>query len=320
MNAIFRFFRSVRLAVTLILVITVLSILATLVPQNRDEAFYRQTFAPTVSQIILGARFDRFFGSVIFLIPLALFTVNLGVCAFDRLLKRHRANAPKRYGPDLIHLGLLLLIAGGIITTALRQEQLFWLGEGEEVEVSGGYSLKLLSFQFLKYENGSPKDWISTVSVARGGKVETAAFPIEVNRPLRLGRLRLYQSSYSTEGTVELKNATGAVLALKIGETFDANDATYYLADVELPPSGGSSGSSATAVFQKWIGHALDSTMKIPVPGSVGPYEVTQITAHRITGLTAVKDPGVLPVIAALVIIGAGLALTYFQKLREVKS
>jgi uncharacterized membrane protein YidH (DUF202 family) len=317
MNAIFRFFRSVRLAVTLILVITVLSILATLVPQNRDEAFYRQSYAPTVSQLILGSRFDRFFGSAIFLVPLALFTVNLGVCAFDRLFKRHRANAPKRYGPDLIHLGLLLLIAGGIITTALRQEQLFWLSEGEEVEVSGGYSLKLLSFQFFKYEDGRPKDWISTVSVTRGGKVETAAFPIEVNRPLRLGRLRLYQSSYSTEGTVDLKDATGAVLPLKIGETFDANDATYYLADVELPPSGG---SGATAVFQKWISHALDSTMKIPAPGSVGPYEVTRITAHRITGLTAVKDPGAFPVIAALIIIGAGLALTYFQKLREVKS
>jgi cytochrome c biogenesis protein ResB len=314
MNTIFRFFRSVRLAVTLLLIITVLSILATLVPQGRQEGFYRQTYSPAISQVIMAVRLDRFFGSVIFLLPLALFTVNLAVCAFDRLFKRHRAKAQKRYGPDLIHLGLLLLIAGGILTTALRKDELFWLGEGDTVELTDGYSLKLLSFQFLKYENGSPKDWISTVSVTHGGRVENASFPIEVNRPLRLGRLRLYQSSYSTEGDVELKDSAGALFAMKIGEVFTEPDGSYYLADVEP-----SDGSGSSAIFQKWVNHALDSTMKVTAPGSIGPYEVARISARRITGLTAVKDPGAVPVIIALIIIGAGLALTYIQKLREAK-
>jgi cytochrome c biogenesis protein ResB len=316
MNAPLRFFRSVRLAIVLILVIVALSIISTLVPQGREEAFYKESYAPAVSQLILASRMDRFFSSVLFLLPVALFTINLGVCAVDRLVKRRRARAPRRYGPDLIHLGLLLLIAGGILTTALRREKLVWLGVGDTADLNGGYSISLQSFQYQKYENGSPKDWISTVSVQRDGRVQNPSFRIEVNRPLRLGRLRLYQSSFTTEGVAHLKDTAGEVFAMKIGEVFRTADALYYFADAELEQGDG---TAATAVFQKWIGHSLAATLSVGAPGAVGPYQVTQVSARRLTGLTAVSDPGMFPVIIALIIVGAGLALTYYQKLREEK-
>ncbi len=316
MNALYRFFRSVRLALVLIIILIVLSILATLVPQGKDPRFYRASYPPAVAELILSTRFDRYFGSILFFIPAGLFTVNLAVCAVDRLVKRSRTKAPPRYGPDLVHLGIILLIVGAIVSAGLRQERLIWMGEGDEVSLTKEYSIKLKSFQFLKYENGSPKEWISTVSVLRGGAVQTESFPIEVNRPLRLGGLRLYQSNYSTEGVAHLKDSAGQAFAMSIGDIFRSGDTLWYFADVEQPAA---SGAGPAAIFQLYKGHTLVSTEKFTAPGRVGDYELTRVFGRRVTGLKAVSDPGMFPVIAALIVVGAGLALTYIQKLREEK-
>jgi cytochrome c biogenesis protein ResB len=306
----------VRLALVLIIVTIVLSILATLVPQGKEERFYRASYPPVIADLILATRFDTFFGSVLFYIPVGLFTVNLATCAVDRLVKRSRTKAPPRYGPDLVHLGLVLLVAGAIVTTALRKEKMIWMGEGDEVALTREYSVKLQSFQFLKYENGSPKEWISTVSVLRGGAVQTASFPIEVNRPLRLGSLRLYQASYSTEGVAHLKDSSGQAFAVNVGDIFRSGDTLWYFTDVEQPAA---SGASPAAVFQVYKGHALVSTEKLAPPEKAGGFEITRVFGRRLTGLKAVSDPGMFPVIAALIVVGAGLGLTYVQKLREEK-
>jgi hypothetical protein len=315
-NALYRFFRSVRLAIVLIIITIVLSIVATLVPQGKEERFYRASYPPAVADLIRATRFDNFFGSILFYIPVGLFTVNLAVCAFDRLLTRSRTKAPLRYGPDLVHLGLILLVAGAITTTALRKEKMIWMGEGDEVALTTQYTVRLKSFQFLRYENGSPKEWISTVSVLRGGAVQTASFPIEVNRPLRLGSLRLYQASYTTEGVAHLKDSAGQAYAVNVGDVFRSGDTLWYFSDVEQPAAAG---ESPAAVFQVYKGHALVSTEKITPPGKAGAYEITRVFGRRLTGLKAVSDPGMFPVIAALIVVGVGLGLTYFQKLREEK-
>ncbi len=115
-STLFRFFRSVRLAVVLILVIIVLSMLATLVPQGMPDEMYRARYSPAIYAVIGALGYQRFFSSALFLFPVLLFTINLGVCAADRFVTRARTHAKRRYGPDLVHIGLLVLIAGGIVT------------------------------------------------------------------------------------------------------------------------------------------------------------------------------------------------------------
>ncbi len=209
MNAVYRFFKSVRLAIVLILVITALSLLSTLVPQGREAAFYQETYSPSIRALITGLDFDHYFTSVLFILPVVLFSLNLGVCAVDRLVRQSRSKGKKRFGPDIVHIALLVLIAGGLVTALGRQAKDFSLSQGEQVAVSSHYSIKLLSFQFLKYENGSPKAWISTVDVLRDGALETAAFPIRVNHPLRLKGLSVYQTSWEDQTTFRLRDSTG---------------------------------------------------------------------------------------------------------------
>ena len=154
----YKFFRSVKLAIVLILIITFTSIISTFIPQNREASFYIETYSRIASWFILSTGFDSFFKSFIFIFPSILFFVNLAVCTFDRLTGRLKRKVKKRFGPDILHIGLLILIVGGIITFTGRTEAFVKMAEGEKISLTGGYTLTLKSFDFLKYENGRPKD------------------------------------------------------------------------------------------------------------------------------------------------------------------
>jgi cytochrome c biogenesis protein ResB len=311
-NALYRFFKSVRLAIVLILVITALSLLSTLVPQGRDIAFYQATYSPALYALITGLDFNRYFSSVLFIIPVVMFSLNLGVCAVDRLVRQSRSKGKKKYGPDIVHIALLVLVAGGLVTALGRQAKDFSLGQGEEVEVSPHYSIKLLSFQFLKYENGSPKAWISTVDVMHDGALETGAFPIKVNHPLRLKGLSVYQTTWENQSTLRLRDSrAGTEVTARVGQGFDDGDSFWYIADVV------DDGGTSKALFQQYKGHDLVSTRRMGITESLGPYTLMGVTQRLATGLRAVSDPGFVTVIVGVAFLALGLALTFIQNRRK---
>ncbi|TFG62391.1 MAG: hypothetical protein E4H36_08110 [Spirochaetales bacterium] len=177
MNKLFSFFKSVKLAIVLISIITATSILATLVPQNKDMAFYYHTYSPFFNWLIINTRFYKFFTSILFFIPAGLFFINLSTCTVDRLVRQLKKKGKKKFGPDILHVGLLVLLIGAVFTFAGKREGYMTLASGDKMGLPGGYLLTLKSFTFLTYENGSPKDWISTVDVEKEGKKLSMLFP-----------------------------------------------------------------------------------------------------------------------------------------------
>jgi cytochrome c biogenesis protein len=313
LNTLYRFFKSVRLAVVLLLVITVFSVLATLVPQGREEAFYQASYPVAVYRLVTVLHFDRFFSSILFLIPVFLFTLNLAVCTVDRFLRRARSRTPKRYGPDLVHIGLLLLILGSLASVLARQEKNFSVASGDEVTLSKTYSIKLLSMQFLRYENGSPKAWISTVRVFRNGNEEIPTFPIRVNHPLRLPGVAVYQTTWEDKGTLTLKDDQGNEAKGRPGQGLQDGESYWYFSDIIKD------GEVLRAAFREYRGNEVVSTRMLATADRIGPYTVTRIESIPMSGLKAVNDPGYLLVIVAVIVLAAGLGLTYFQKKREEK-
>jgi hypothetical protein len=308
LRTLYAFFKSVRLAVVLIILITVLSLLATLVPQGRPQQWYEARYAPGLLLLIDALQLRNFFGSVIFLAPVGLFTVNLACCTVDRLVRRARTGAARRFGPDLVHIGLLVLVAGGLATGLGRHEATWALTEGEEAAIGSGYTVHLVSFQFLTYDNGSPRDWISTVNVTREGRGEVAAFPIEVNHPLRLKGLTLYQSSYDVTGTLHLRDPEGVdVPPPEPGDFFDQGGFRFVFHGLQRH------GTAWTALFEKRAAGAPRETVVLRAGDSIGPFTVTGIDGKEVTGLKAVSDPGLAPFAAALLLVTAGLCLTFIQ-------
>ncbi len=309
MNALYRFLKSVRLAVVLILLVTVLSLLATLVPQGEADSFYKTNYSPAVYQLITLFDFNKFFSSALFLIPVAFFAVNLGVCAVDRFLRQARKKGAWRFGPDLVHVGLLVLIAGALVTGLGRQEKDFTMAEGDEVRLTRDYSIKLVSFRTVLYDNGSPRSWTSTVDVFHDG-VQQETFPIRVNHPLRLRGVNVYQTSWDTESTLTLRDPQGNQVSARDGQGFQQGNSFWYFAQIVQDPDG------QKALFQEYQGHQLVSMRKVGPSQTIGPYTVLRMESREVTGLRAANDPGYLLVIVSLAIIAAGLALTFLQKKR----
>jgi cytochrome c biogenesis protein len=305
--ALYRFFRSVRLAVVLLLILTGLSILATLIPQGQERAFYFHAYRPLLARLITGLGYSDFFKSWLFLVPCVLFFANLAVCTVDRISSRLRRKTRRRYGPDLVHIGLLLLIVGALLSTWGRREGSFYLGLGDSIDLPLGYRLKLLEYVDQRYEDGRPQDWISTVRATRGEQVLEDSYPIEVNRPLRLRGLKIYQSSFKREDTAQLRDPRGGLAAMHDGQYFEWQGSILYFAGIE----------EGRAVFERWEGHRLAEKLSRGASEPIGDYTIVGLSSRELTGLKAVKDPGFLPVLAALLVVIAGLALTFIQKSRD---
>ena len=309
MKAVYSFLKSVRLTIVLILAIAVLSLLASLVPQGRSEAWYRSHYSPGLYELVRFAGLPRFFSSAGFLVPAFLLTLNLGACAVDRVIRRVTHKARPRYGPDLVHLGLLLLIAGGLVTALGRQETTWPLAVGEDAALSSTYALHLLSLQFLKYDNGAPKEWTSTMRVTREGNVEIPSFPIKVNHPLRLRGLSVYQATWELQGILDLRDAGGQEVTATTGQGFPFGESFWYFAEAQKARD------AWTIVAVEYKGREMRpvSTRVLLAGDALGPYTVAGITAREVTGLKAVRDPGFAPFLAALGIIVLGLCLTFIQ-------
>jgi len=222
MKAIYTFFRSTKLAIVLILYLAAASIVATLIPQGRETSFYLSRYTSTVAELIIHSGFDGFFSNFLFLFPVALFFINLLVCSVSRLVLEIRGQRKRTFGPDIIHLGLLLLLVGSVISASTRQDMMIFAEEGDRIALPGGYVLVIESFDFRTYDGGRPKDWITTVDAFDPSGQIRRGYPIEVNRPLRLGELKIYQSSYRTtgggdRGTGESELQTGLLIKKEKG-------------------------------------------------------------------------------------------------------
>ena len=311
MQKLYTFFKSVKLALVLIAFIGVISILATLIPQNRQPDFYYQNLPSFVSRLILGTQMDRAFRSLIFNLAVIMFFLNLTVCTVDRLTREFRGKRKRRFGPDLIHIGILVLVIGGLVTFRMRKEGSAYIAVGDEIGLPGGYTVVLESYEFIAYEDGRPKDWISTVDVYKGGVLVIDSFPIEVNRPARIGNIKLYQASYAADYIAVLESADGLEIRTEHGREIPVGDTVYVFLSVEEDVEG-----KPLAFFSQGAAGDGQKIVSFPDGAVLGDFTVSMVR-RDLTGLQAVIDPGFIPVLIGLALCGAGMILTYAQKIGD---
>lgn len=271
MKALIKFFSSVKLAITLIIIITLTSLLGTLIPQQRspDEYFSRYGQLASLFQRI---ELFRLYQSWWFLSLLFLLALNIIVCTLNRLspklrrafrprleieakeisvlkikekfnkklalaearegLKRELSSRHYRlkeeerenrvfllarkkvlglFGSDIVHLGLLIILAGGIASGLAGFKENLTFREGKVLDVpKAEFELRLDKFETEYYPNGSVRDWKSTMTVIEKDKPVLSKV-IEVNHPLSHKGFVFYQSSYGWDWT----NASLEILARK---------------------------------------------------------------------------------------------------------
>lgn len=124
------------------------------------------------------------------------------------------------FGPTLVHLSLLLFLAGGMasLVTGKRGDVVLHRGESTALAVlpSGakiplGFTVQLDSFQVAYYDNfpDRPKSFTSSVTVTRRDG-STFKKEIRVNHPLMLNGFTVYQSSFGGSDDTDPMRAVAA--------------------------------------------------------------------------------------------------------------
>lgn len=131
------------------------------------------------------------------------------------------------FGSDFVHLGLLIIIAGGFVSGLGAFRTSIPLEEGQTAAVpQAGFELRLDRFETEYYPQGSVKAWKSTVTVLEN-KAPVLVRTVAVNRPLVHRGFAVYQTGYGRdwenprlEIAVRKKSdpAFSRTLRLKVGE------------------------------------------------------------------------------------------------------
>jgi cytochrome c biogenesis protein len=235
-------------------------------------------------------------------------------------------------GPYLIHVALLLILAGGLIGK-------FWgvdgqlsidLGKvaatfqvGPRAEKPLNFQVRLDKFQVAYYEpGGSPKEFRSDLTFMKDGR-EVSRATCRVNEPVSFGGLTFYQSSYGSQATGPLR------LKVQLGDLSQSIEAPWRQ-PTDLP--GGQSkiipmkvdgnfhgyGPAVLLAFSSGSGHPEVFWILKDHPElgeQPGPYQFTlESVPFGYYSIFQVKsDPGVAWVYAGFLLFLPGLYLAFFR-------
>lgn len=410
MKSFINFFSSVKLAIFLLIFITVASILGTLIPQHRSPAEYMERYGE-IAKLLTRLEFTKLYQSWWFISLLFLFAVNILVCTLTRLSPKmnkafhpkfetekkrlltlkikanfkinqdlgktqsdiERALSSKHYklktdhnksrtsllarkrilglfGSDIVHLGLLIIIVGGIFSGLGGFRTSLNISEGEVIHVpQADFHLRLDKFITEYHPNGSVRDWKSTLTVLENGS-DVLSKTIEVNHPLSYKGMVFYQSSYGWDWenpTLEIwaKKTNDASFLKKfelgVGEKAQIGEENIEIRVLNFVPDFiiGENNEIATrslnpnnpaAYIEGWQeGEQIFSSWifaKFPDFGRMHSnietdltFEFKDLKATQYSGIQMAKDPGVNLIWAGCTLLMVGLFVAFFWPPREIK-
>jgi len=206
------FFYSVKFTILLLLLLAVLSIIGTLIPQNATEQEYLRRYSKETYYIFKGFGLLDMYHSWWFVGVLILLAVNLTACSLKRLPStwrqlRQTKKDYARLGVYVTHLSILLILVAGLIGALWGLRGHVTIEEGETVtemildddrgaRLLLGFGVRCDAFKVDFYPDGSPKEYVSTLTFTEGDAVTLDQVRLRVNHPITYRGLTFYQASY----------------------------------------------------------------------------------------------------------------------------
>ena len=249
-------------------------------------------------------------------------------------------------GVYVVHIGVLIIIAGVVMGGIFGFEADMNLSEGDESNIAQlargqgsqqlDFSVRCDEFILELYDTGAPKTYRSDLSFIKGGQVIHQG-KLLVNHPIKFEGIRFYQASYG------LTEAGKAVLAfnhagtespeirVKAGETFDlpVQNAKATVLRVEenmmqMGPAVKLNIETDKGNMQLWlfqhikeiaeVNPGLFSEVPMFNPGLFKPlvFSLKRTEKQYYTGLRVVKDPGVPLVLVGGLMLLIGIIMIFF--------
>ena len=130
---------------------------------------------------------------------------------WDILLNENTISARKgvfgRFGPILVHFGLIILLIGSTYGNFSRQSLEEYLIPNETIDLINDNSnkkllLKLNNFYIDREDNGVPKQFTSNIEIFSENESESFKKETSVNHPIRYKGLTIYQADWSISNLI----------------------------------------------------------------------------------------------------------------------
>ncbi|HUG47096.1 MAG TPA: cytochrome c biogenesis protein ResB [Candidatus Limnocylindria bacterium] len=238
------------------------------------------------------------------------------------------------------HLGLILFLAGGAVTSGFGYETVVFVGEGgtapvQPVGTPGNMLVKNISFEAPTRPDGSFADFRTDLAVYQNGE-EIARKTIRVNDPLEVNGFVFHQNTFGPSAELAILDAAGrlvwegpVLLAGEVGGlpqgfvTIPGSDIGLLLVmdrTAEGVPLLAVSGlqatdqaDEATIIFIR--GLALGG---VSDPAQTAGYTISWERAGAYTGMVIKRDPGQGLIWLAYGSLITGLLLTFYFPRRRV--
>jgi len=316
------FLYSIRLTILLLLLLAVLSVIGTLIPQGLSRVEYLQIYQPRTYEIMKTMGVFHVYHSWWFVGVMVLLAVNLTACSWKRLpgLVRQIRTSGRGYarlGTYVTHLSVLVILAAGLIGAVWGFKGYVVITEGETVTamvqnnpqrtvVPLGFGVRLDTFRVEFYPNGTPKEYESTLTFLQDDTIVRGGVSVRVNHPTTYAGLTFYQASYGVDddasrAVVQVdrqESGTSAVtLELGRGQAASIPGTDARIGFMKYADGGTAMGEGILTVFFP-ANAPPQSFWLFSRPGAeahkVGDYSVrlTEISRRYYTGLQISRDPG----------------------------
>lgn len=238
------------------------------------------------------------------------------------------------------HLGLILFLAGGAVTSGFGYETVVFVGEGQTAPVQpvgtpDNMLVKNISFEAPTRPDGSFIDFRTDLAVYQNGQ-EIARKTIRVNDPLEVNGFVFHQNTFGPAAELVIHDPTGrlvwegpVLLTGAVGNlpqgflTIPGSDLGLLLVmdrtseGIPLLAVSGllatDEADEATVTFIRGLG--LGSTSD---PQATGGYSISWERAGAYTGMVIKRDPGQGLIWIAYLSLITGLVLSFYFPRRRV--
>lgn len=248
-----------------------------------------------------------------------------------------------KFGTFPFHLGLILLLVGGIVASSFGfREEEFVVAEGQRENVGHGtgISLELHKVTDTWSELGIPVKYESIVTVYKDGEpVKDGS--IRVNHPLSYGPSTFYQASFGFTAIFTVRDANGDIVysgPVPLGIKTSVANPDAPAGEFEVPIEGlrfvviapDSNSFNRPELDnlglipgQMWVKFSGDSTgivLQQGQPAAIGAYTITFDREGNFALLQVGYNPGIpIFIIAAFFMVG-GLMVTFYMPHRRIRA
>lgn len=254
------------------------------------------------------------------------------------------------FGSDVVHVGLLVILVGGIISGAIGFGEDMQISEGQAVPVlNADFKILLEKFEIEYWPNGSIKDWKSTLTVLENEN-PILTKTVEVNHPLSYKGFVFYQSTYGWDWqnpSLEIwakKNTDpdfSKKILLRAGEKAvleeenieisvlnfvpdfmlnERNQVTTRSLEPNNPAAFLEGWQDGEKIFSGWIFAKFPDFARMHSDAETDlKFELKDFEAPQYSGIQMSKDPGVNLIWTGCIILMMGLCLAFFWLPREIK-